>query len=133
MAKITPVTTNKTTIIGYMFECPGCGDNHVIYTNSQWCSQQPNGRPCWGFNGDVDRPTFSPSLLCQGLMYPSGNQFPNEDEINRMKAGENLRSLMTPRVCHSFIREGKMQFLSDCTHKFAGQTVELPDMEDCEL
>jgi hypothetical protein len=26
-------------------------------------------------------------------------------------------------VCHSFVREGQIQFLGDCTHAFAGQTV----------
>ena len=29
--------------------------------------------------------------------------------------------------CHSFVREGRIEFLSDCTHALAGQTVELPD------
>lgn len=28
--------------------------------------------------------------------------------------------------CHSWINDGKIQFLSDCTHKLAGQTVPLP-------
>jgi hypothetical protein len=131
MATLTPTTTNNGTIvIGYMFLCPGCDEVHIIYTNRDWCNEQPSGRPCWGFNGDVNRPTFSPSLLCQGLMYPSGNKFPNEEEINRMRAGENLRPLMKPYVCHSFIRDGKIEFLNDCTHKLKGQTVDLPDVQE---
>lgn len=32
-------------------------------------------------------------------------------------------------VCHSFIRDGRIEFLSDCTHALAGQTVDLPDIE----
>ena len=35
--------------------------------------------------------------------------------------------------CHSFIRDGKIQYLNDCTHEFAGKTVELPDYTDNEL
>jgi hypothetical protein len=31
----------------------------------------------------------------------------------------------TPR-CHSFVVEGQMQFLSDCTHEMAGQIVPIP-------
>jgi hypothetical protein len=31
------------------------------------------------------------------------------------------------RVCHSFVTDGRIQFLSDCTHELAGQTVDLPD------
>jgi hypothetical protein len=29
------------------------------------------------------------------------------------------------RRCHLFIRDGALQFLSDCTHKLAGQTVDM--------
>ena len=28
-----------------------------------------------------------------------------------------------------FVTDGKIQFLGDCTHALAGQTVDLPDME----
>jgi hypothetical protein len=35
-----------------------------------------------------------------------------------------------PRVCHSFVTGGRIQFLEDCTHHLAGQTVDLPDWED---
>ncbi|MCZ4340562.1 hypothetical protein O4H52_03015 [Sphingomonadaceae bacterium G21617-S1] len=31
-----------------------------------------------------------------------------------------------PAVCHSFVRNGQIEFLSDCTHALAGQTVPLP-------
>ena len=77
--------------IQYWFFCPGC-ENHHAYTV-----------PRWTFNGDMERPTFTPSLLC------------NADHI--------------PSRCHLFMTDGKIQFLSDCHHKLAGQTVE---MEDCE-
>ena len=32
-------------------------------------------------------------------------------------------------ICHSFVTDGRIQFLGDCTHKLAGQTVDLPDWE----
>lgn len=35
----------------------------------------------------------------------------------------------TKNVCHSFIKDGKIQFLGDCTHALANQTVDLPDWE----
>lgn len=31
--------------------------------------------------------------------------------------------------CHSFVRDGMIQFLDDCTHKLARQTVPLPVWE----
>ena len=30
-------------------------------------------------------------------------------------------------VCHSFVTDGRIQFLADCTHALAGQTVDLPE------
>jgi hypothetical protein len=32
----------------------------------------------------------------------------------------------TLEVCHSFVSEGVIQFLDDCTHSLVGQSVELP-------
>jgi len=58
----------------------------------------------WTFNGDVGKPTFNPSVL-----------------VNRNKLNPAMP------VCHSFIRDGKIQFLNDCTHGLAGQTVDLDD------
>ena len=48
---------------------------------------------------DLDRPTVSPSILVRGG--PSGSEF----------------------VCHSFLRAGVWEFLSDSSHALAGQTV----------
>ena len=32
--------------------------------------------------------------------------------------------------CHSFVRDGAIQYLADCRHSLAGQTVPLPDWEE---
>lgn len=63
----------------------------------------------WTFNGDVEKPTFRASMLVN----PEG-----------LKKGSKQ-----PR-CHSFVTDGKIQFLSDCEHELAGQTVDLPDFEE---
>lgn len=54
----------------------------------------------WTFNGDFVKPTYSPSVLV----------YANKPE----------------KRCHSFIRDGKIQFLDDCYHDLKGQTVDLP-------
>jgi hypothetical protein len=36
----------------------------------------------------------------------------------------------TPTVCHSFVKNGYIQYLSDCTHEFAGLTIELQKVDD---
>lgn len=63
--------------------------------------------PGWSFNMDFDKPTVSPSI--------------------RVRAHNNYRHRDT--ICHSFVKDGMIQFLGDCTHKLAGQTVELPEWE----
>ena len=59
----------------------------------------------WQFNGSTGVPTFSPSIL-----------------FNRGRANP-----MVP-VCHSFITDGKIRFLPDCSHALKGQTVDLGEI-----
>ncbi len=89
------------------FHCPGCGYGHPFEIEA------PNGAG-WTWNGSLERPTFQPSLLVYGG--GSTPEFP-------------LRESETPR-CHSFVTDGRIQFLADCTHALAGQTVDLPDWDD---
>jgi hypothetical protein len=42
------------------------------------------------------------------------------------EAEEEFKEWRTERVCHSFITDGQIQFLGDCTHPMAGQTVPIP-------
>jgi hypothetical protein len=82
-----------------VFECPGCKCGHQVVVRGD-----PNEHPLWGWNGSMDKPTFTPSILVnRGSMNPA-----------------------VP-VCHSFVTDGRIQFLSDSTHELAGQTVDLPD------
>jgi len=85
----------------YLVECPGCKMLHQIPTKHS----HPGAN--WNFNGDMEKPTFSPSLLVRSAW---------GDEREK-------------RVCHSFIRDGMWQFLNDCTHDLAGQTVPMIDIE----
>jgi len=93
MAKVRIMTTQGTGEKSAWFWCPGCKGYHRIPFE--------NGPVTWDFNGDVDAPTISPSILTDGHR--------------------------PERRCHSFVRSGKIQFLNDCGHELAGQTVELPE------
>jgi hypothetical protein len=84
-----------------MWWCPGCDGAHQIATGS-------GPGPRWGWNGDAEKPTFTPSVL---VTYDGAD------------AGQDGAP---PSVCHSFVVDGQMQFLSDCTHALAGQTVAIP-------
>lgn len=89
----------------YYLYCPGCYEAAKAQypDNPNWWML--NAVHCFnntihGFNGDVDKPTLSPSLLVTG----SGV------------------------VCHSYVENGMIRFLGDCTHPLANQTVELLDV-----
>jgi len=60
----------------------------------------------WQFNQDFNNPTISPSFLQKGFLGNDGTR-------------DNYGT------CHSFIKDGKIQFLGDCTHDLKNQTVDL--------
>jgi hypothetical protein len=64
----------------------------------------------WSFDGNHESPTCSPSFLTT-LTYGDGRP---------------------QHRCHSFIRNGKIEYLSDCTHKLAGQTIDMVPWEDID-
>ncbi len=90
---------------GYLFYCPGCSAPHAVSTE---------GAGAWGFNDNLDRPTFTPSVL---VSHPANPQ-----------ATDEFKEWRTDRRCHSFVTDGKIQFLDDCTHTLKGQTVPLPEL-----
>ena len=81
--------------------CPGCKFKHIIVAGGEGSS--PGAK--WDWNGSMDNPTFHPSLKVYGY-------------------GEDNQKF----TCHSYIRNGKIEFLGDSTHELAGQTIELPDL-----
>lgn len=85
-----------------MFWCPGCNCAHQVGVG-----EGPG--PRWGYNGNPATPTFTPSVLVT---------------YNGTDAG---RDGAPPAICHTFVTDGRIQFLGDCTHDLAGQTVEIPD------
>lgn len=64
-------------------------------------SGQRDGTPCWTWNGDVENPTLTPSIR------------------TRADYGKGMV------VCHSFVNDGFIQFLTDSTHEYSGQTIAL--------
>lgn len=76
----------------YAFFCPGCRCGHFFVV------------PRWTWNGSLEKPTVSPSLLVNAT-----------DPKSR---------------CHSFVTDGRIHFLNDCHHDMKGSIVEIPDWED---
>ena len=83
--------------------------------------------PRWGWNGDVEKPTFTPSVLAQ---WDQWEPSPTTDDLSeKIKRGE-IKQVQVHKVCHTFITDGRVQFLNDCTHQYAGQILELPDLPE---
>lgn len=93
--------------------CPGCeyerddepgrmrGGLHMLPVNGDGSK-----RPTWDWNGDLEQVTLSPSVL------------------TRVPRGETQVEL----VCHSFLRNGQWEFLTDSTHELSGQTVAMVEL-----
>ena len=86
------------------FWCPGCNGGHTITFG---------GAETWSWNGDADKPTFNPSVLANGMRGTA------TEEWNRAH----------PR-CHSFVREGRIEYLTDSEHELAGQTVDMVSLPE---
>jgi hypothetical protein len=68
-----------------------------------WQIEAANG-PTWDWNGDTEKPTVTPSILTDGSR--------------------------PDQRCHVFIKDGTIQYLEDCWHSLAGQTVLMIDVPD---
>lgn len=103
MARLSPILRSVVSGDGarrLAFWCPGCDGCHVLRV-----LVEGGPHPAWGFNENVNAPTFTPSILVTA-------DFSKEDG--------------GPDICHSYVTDGRIHFLDDCTHALAGQTVNLP-------
>ncbi len=83
----------------YVFWCPGCEELHQFDSG-------------WTFDGNMESPTISPSLL------------------TRWTRTDQDETAIKDMVCHLFLKAGVLQFLGDCTHGLAGQSVPLPEIPE---
>ncbi len=91
------------------FYCEGCQHHHTF-------------NHTWNFNQDFNHPTIHPSILVRGT------EPITDEELQLVMDGVKINP--KPLVCHSFIKEGKIQYLGDCTHHLKNQTVELQEVKD---
>lgn len=83
--------------------CSLTDDGHVLFRCPGCDDNHQIRTPVWTWNGSIELPTFTPSVLVNyGIVHG------------------------IERRCHSFVTDGRIQYLGDCTHALAGQTVDLP-------
>lgn len=93
--KLKSLQNQSGSIDTYIFFCPACQCVH------------PYTVPRWSFNGDMERPTFNPSL----------------------RVGKREGSGMET-ACHLFLENGLIRYCGDCPHGMAGKSIECPDWHD---
>lgn len=100
---MSQLLTSKLLSMGgsIYFHCPGCNMLHPYRVKGE-----AQG-PMWNWNGNIESPTFAPSLL-----------------VNPGDASS---------ICHLFITNGKIEFLGDCFHNLRGTTVEMVDIPEPEI
>jgi hypothetical protein len=112
MTKVTRVANADGEHLGWMIQCPACQCGHLF-------------GPGWTFNGDQERPTFTPSMLVRSGHYAPGHKDGAGCWCTYNAEHPDQPAPFVCSVCHSFVTDGRIQFLGDCTHAMAGQTVDL--------
>lgn len=107
MGQVSKLLRNTKT--GFIHYCPACDEAHHYVTD---------GSRGWTFNGDVERPSFSPSMKITWGRFadPSYKAEPGEEDLSG--------------ICHYFLTNGELQFCSDSTHALSGKTVPLPELPE---
>lgn len=126
MADMGAISNKLRTVEGggLTFYCPGCKDTHTIRIGD-------GAGPGWAYNGNADNPTFTPSVLVRTGHYCNPGQQPGDCACDYQERYPDEGPWPWPcGICHSFVTNGQIQFLSDCTHELAGQTVPLPDLPE---
>ena len=113
MTDLVGAKLNRLSDGSLMFWCPGCDTAHRVTVGD-------GPGPRWGWNGSGDFPTFTPSILVRTGHYVQ----PDGGHCDRSGDPDWPCDCI---CCHSFVTDGRIQFLGDCTHGLAGQTVDLPD------
>lgn len=96
---------------GYAHWCPACEEMHVIPDR-------------WQFNGNAERPTFTPSVKITGIKTIKKNG----EWTGGWERDANGNTV--PDCCHYFITDGSIMFQGDCLHTYAGVTVQMSPIPD---
>lgn len=88
-------------LLGYAHWCAGCKEAHIFYTERR--TNNPNAA-CWTFNGDMEKPTFGPSM--------------------RLFKHSPREGVPERTLCHYFLVDGFIDYLPDSSdHDLRGKVL----------
>lgn len=117
---------DKPVEVGYVFHCIACRYDHhlriAVSPDRPPPAWDPGRKewPLWGFNGNTEAPTFTPSLL---IFHTRGHY---DDKGVWIPGPERIVD------CHLIITDGQIQYCSDCPHDYKGKTVPMQDYSNEE-
>lgn len=124
--------------------CPGCDQTHAFKVVNEDGSPPADGHHVWEWDGNTDAPTFSPSLLAYHTVKTCPDRHPHYEPCPDLDACDRSAHYVSPDGpahtlpcpsgpdgnCHSFLRVGRWEFLTDSAHRLAGQTVPMVPLPD---
>lgn len=122
--------------------CPGCHTAHQIKAVVDSAAQpspdpkDPDWTPpaqyyerrdgAWSWNGSAAKPSFMPSVLVHYSEFTDAGEQAYQAWCSAGYPKPVPTFERSGGVCHCFVVDGQMQFLNDCTHSLAGQTIDIP-------
>ena len=95
----------------YFHYCPGCDSVHGFPVRLNDDPTPPDGTK-WFFNGDLNNPTFAPSIRITSTK-PSIQGNPDSPPVEFT-------------MCHYNITNGNIVYQNDCAHPLKGMTIPVP-------
>jgi hypothetical protein len=114
----------RLTTQGYAWWCPACREMHPL----------PDG---WTFDGNLERPTFSPSfkhgpaiaIVKDESGEWVGRWFARDVAGNLVeRVGLQPGDVPVMWCCHYIITAGQVAYCPDCTHEMKNTTIAMPDL-----
>jgi hypothetical protein len=96
--KLQPQVNQSGEVVGYCHWCEACESIHCFRIEHPF---NANG-PTWKFDGNMDSPSFHPSMR----LFTGHKNSPNT-------------------VCHYFVKGGMIDYCNDSPHRLRGQKIEL--------
>lgn len=160
VARLVTTTYEHGDVRSVWTWCPGCDRLHPF----RLAPGDERG-VFWEWDGNLDVPTFSPSLLvygsvhlCEGehppvlcaaedncgekshtlgwtdehgvVQWSARNDGHDIEDYDARGHGQPCTREPSHGNCHSFLRAGRWEFLSDSAHHLAGQTVDMVPLPD---
>lgn len=136
--------------------CPGCESAHPFtIDNGGMTRAKGDPRPTWEWDGNLESPTFSPSMLVYSSVHVCKDRHIVTECLTHDECDEKVHSIMNYHDvtdesdwkyghdsghpsdvsvpfgnCHSFLKSGVWEFLSDSAHSLAGHKVPMIPLPD---